>query len=107
MVGRGGAVPERLGGSGGGREVRAPGRYFVNDVESNWLRGSVSHTRVRSPPGARRKNSSNMPTIDDHVHDAPSADARWGASLPSVWIMVNAARSRAKPRDGVKREKPA
>lgn len=50
MVGRGGAVPERLGGSGGGREVRAPGRYFVIDVESNWLRGSVSHTRVRSPP---------------------------------------------------------
>ena len=96
MVGRGGAVPERLGGSGGGREVRAPGRYFVIDVESNWLyeRLCVRHAR-QVPPGARRKNSSNMPTIDDHVHDAPSADARWGASLPSVWIMVNAARSRA------------
>lgn len=72
------------------------GRYFVIDVESNWLyeRLCVRHAR-QVPPGARRKNSSNMPTIDDHVHDAPSADARWGASLPSVWIMVNAARSRA------------
>ena len=80
MVGRGGAVPERLGGSGGGREVRAPGRYFVIDVESNWLRGSVFHTqdtRASGPPpgpGAKTHRTCRRSTIMFTMRRPPMRD---------------------------------